>query len=193
MPATLEHSAIAPGAAEAAKADPPKLIDVITPTKEQKQRLLALGLDMTEHGGEESLGVVLHGAEDEAELRKAGLRWRVKVSDLVAQDAADRAASSAIAARAAGARASALPSGRTTYRTLADYNAELKDLAAKNPNLVKLFTMPEKTYGGKDVLGHRDHRERQPQRRQAGLLQHGRPPRPRVAGRASSRWSGRSS
>ena len=50
-------------------------------------------------------------------------------------------------------RASALPSGRTNYRTLADYNAELKDLAAKNPNLVKLFTMPEKTYGGKDVLG----------------------------------------
>jgi hypothetical protein len=64
VPATLEHSAIAPGAAAAAKADPPKLIDVITPTKEQKQRLLALDLDMTEHGGEESLGVVLHGAED---------------------------------------------------------------------------------------------------------------------------------
>ena len=39
VPATLEHSAIAPGAAEAAKADPPKLVDVITPTSEQKQRL----------------------------------------------------------------------------------------------------------------------------------------------------------
>ena len=153
VPATLEHSAIAPGAAEAAKADPPKLIDVITPTKEQKQRLLALDLDMTEHGGEESLGVVLHGADDEAKLRKAGLRWRVKVADLVAQDAADRSREQRLAARSAGARASAIPSGRTTYRTLADYNAELKDLAAKNPNLVKLFTMPEKTYGGKDVLG----------------------------------------
>ena len=153
VPATLEHSAIAPGAAEAAKADAPQLVDVITPTREQKQRLLDLGLDMTEHGGEESLGVVLHGADDEAALRKAGLRWRVKVADLVAQDAAARASEQRVAARTAGARASALPSGRETYRTLADYNAELKDLAAKNPNLVKLFTMPEKTYGGKDVLG----------------------------------------
>ena len=163
VPATLEHSAIAPGATEAAKAAKPKLIDVITPTKEQKQRLLALGLDMTEHGGEESLGVVLHGPDDEAALRKAGLRWTVEVGDLVARDAADRAAerraARAVASRGGGtangvrAQAAAIPSGRTSYRTLADYNAELKDLAAKNPNLVKLFTMPEKTYGGKDVLG----------------------------------------
>jgi hypothetical protein len=153
VPATLEHSAIAPGAAEAAKADRPQLADVITPTREQRQRLLDLGLDMTEHGGEESLGVVLHGADDEGALRKAGLRWTVKVDDLVAEDAAARLSERRVAARTAGARASALPSGRETYRTLADYNAELKDLAAKNPNLVKLFTMPEKTYGGKDVLG----------------------------------------
>jgi hypothetical protein len=153
VPATLGHSAIAPGAAEAAKAAPPQLVDVITPTREQKQRLADLGLDMTEHGGEESLGVVLHGAEDEAALRKAGLRWRVKVADLVAQDAAARASERRFAARTAGARASSLPSGRERYRTLADYNAELKDLAAKNPGLVKLFTLPEKTYGGKDVLG----------------------------------------
>ena len=146
VPATLEHSPIAPGAADAAKAAKPKLIDVITPTVEQKQRLLALGLDMTEHGGDESLGVVLHGPDDEAALRKAGLRWTVEVADLVAQDAAARAAEPRV-------KASAIPSGRTTYRTLADYNAELKDLAAKNPGLVKLFTMPEKTYGGKDVLG----------------------------------------
>ena len=161
VPATLQHSAIAPGAAEAAKADPPQLVDVITPTRAQRQQLIELGLDMTEHGGEESLGVVLHGADDEAALRKAGLRWTVKVDDLVAQDRAARlserraATASRGTATASGvrARATALPTGRTTYRLLADYNAELKDLAAKNPNLVKLFTMPNKTYGGKDVLG----------------------------------------
>ncbi len=153
VPATLEHSAIAPGAAEAAKQSRPQLADVITPTAEQKQRLADLGLDMTEHGGEESLGVVLHGPEDEAALRKAGLRWTVEVEDLVAQDRAARTSERGAAAATPGARASALPSGRERYRTLADYNAELKDLAAKNPNLVKLFTMPEKTYGGKDVLG----------------------------------------
>src|SRR5690349_1443119 len=117
VPATLEHSAIAPGAAAAAKAARPQLADVITPTKEQKQRLLALGLDMTEHGGDESLGVVLHGADDRAALHKAGLRWTVEVDDLVAQDAAARTAERRATASGARATASAIPSGRTTYRT----------------------------------------------------------------------------
>ena len=108
---------------------------------------------MTEHGGEESLGVVLHGADDEAALRKAGLRWRVKVTDLVAQDAAARAQRAPLRRPHRRRARLGAPERPRHYRTLADYNAELKDLAAKNPNLVKLFTMPEKTYGGKDVLG----------------------------------------
>ena len=45
------------------------------------------------------------------------------------------------------------PSGRDTYRTLADYNAELKALADDNPGLVRLITLPNKTWLGKDVLG----------------------------------------
>lgn len=42
-----------------------------------KDRLVALGLDMTEHGGKAALGVVLHGARDEQALRAAGFTWRV--------------------------------------------------------------------------------------------------------------------
>ena len=150
VPASLQFAAVSPAAIEKAKANPPRLVSVITPTRARKQELMKLGLDMTEHGGTETLGVVLHGADDEQALRKAGFRWRVLVSDLYAQGKADRAADRRYAAKATR---SAFPSGRDTYRTLADYNAELKQLAAQNPNLVRLITLPNKTWLGKDVLG----------------------------------------
>jgi hypothetical protein len=149
VPVTLQHAALHDGALKLAKRNAPKLVSVLTPTPAQKDQLLALGLDMTEHGGAESLGVVLHGPDDEAALLKAGLRWRVLVEDLVAQSYRQRIAESRVAAAAA----SDLPSGRTTYRTLADYNTELKDLADANPGLVRLFTLPNKTWLGKDVMG----------------------------------------
>ena len=148
VPATLEHAALRDGALELAKRNAPKLVSVLTPTPAHKDQLLALGLDMTEHGGSESLGVVLHGPDDEAALIKAGLRWRVLVDDLVAQSHRQRMAESRAAQAASG-----LPSGRTTYRTLADYNTELKELADANPGLVRLFTLPNKTWMGKDVMG----------------------------------------
>ena len=150
VPASLEFAATRAGALEEAKANPPRLVSVITPTKAQKDQLLALGLDMTEHGGKGSLGVVLHGKEDEEALRKAGLRWRLLVNNVVEQSRAQRAADGRFAARTAR---SDFPSGRDTYRTLADYNAELKALAEQNPNLVRLITLPNKTWMGKDVLG----------------------------------------
>ncbi len=143
IPARVSLAPLNPKALRGAKASAPKLVSVLTPSRKAKAKLLGLDLDMTEHGGRKSLGVVLHGAQDATKLRLAGLRWRTLSDDLVAESARELAP----------ARASALPGGRTTYRTLADYNAELKKLAADNPNLVKLITLPEKTYGGKDVLG----------------------------------------
>ena len=128
----------------AAKADAPELVSVNTPTRAQKDTLIALGLDMTEHGGRDALGVVLHGAADRAALAKAGLTYRVLVKDLVAKDAREASAA---------AEATTLPSGRTSYRTLADYESELKTLAAANPTLVRLITLPNKTFKGHDVLG----------------------------------------
>ena len=59
----------------------------------------------------------------------------------------------------------------------------MKQLAADNPGLVRTIVLPNKTWLRQGRHGHRDHQGRQRQRRQAGLLQHGRPPRARVAGR----------
>jgi hypothetical protein len=46
-----------------------------------------------------------------------------------------------------------IPSGRTTYRVLADYESEMKALAAANPDLVQLFELPNPTAEGRKTYG----------------------------------------
>ncbi|MDX6650319.1 MAG: hypothetical protein QOJ97_2270 [Solirubrobacteraceae bacterium] len=123
---------------------------VITPDRAAKQRLSALNLDVTEHGGRGFVGVLLHGAADATKLRRAGFSYIVDVPDLQAQAAADRQAD-AIFARSV--HASALPSGRTSYRTLADYERDLKALAEANPDIVKPLVLPHQTGEGRSVNG----------------------------------------
>src|SRR6185369_11946278 len=57
------------------------------------------------------------------------------------------------AAYAARTARSDLPSGRTSYRRLADYDFEMKDLARRHPDLVKTFILPHRTIEGRDVGG----------------------------------------
>jgi hypothetical protein len=54
---------------------------------------------------------------------------------------------------ATAADGSPLPSGRTAYRTIDDFNGEMAALAAGHPDLVKSITLPYKTNGGRDVNG----------------------------------------
>ncbi|MFE7215551.1 M14 family zinc carboxypeptidase [Streptomyces sp. NPDC057611] len=63
------------------------------------------------------------------------------------------AQASSVHTAVAAADTSTMPSGRTTFRTINDYNAEMVDLAAANPNLVKHITLPHKTRMGKSVFG----------------------------------------
>ena len=139
-----------PAGAVSAKADPPQLVNVVTATSAERNRVSNMGLDLTETAGRDTVGVVIHSAADRTKLRRAGLQWRVLVPDLVASDTAARAADRRFTL---ATPRSGLPSGRTTYRTLADYESELKALAAANPGLVKLITLPQKTLGGREVLG----------------------------------------
>ena len=50
-------------------------------------------------------------------------------------------------------RAAGLPSGRTTYRTITDYNDEMLALSRQHPDLVKHITLPHKTRQGREVYG----------------------------------------
>ena len=128
----------------------PKMVLVDTPTAAAKQRLNRVGIDLTEHAGHDYVEAVLHTAADEALLKDAGFSWTVNIPDLLIRQGEINAADEAYAARVA---VSPLPSGRTSYRKLADYNAELTELAAKNPKIVKAFNLPRPTLDGRIVQG----------------------------------------
>lgn len=83
---------------------------------------------------------------DLAELDSLGLDYEVVVEDLVARDRALEAASDAVAVPMPGP-------DRTEYRHLADYNAEMADLAEKNKSLVELFEMPRPSLEGRTIYG----------------------------------------
>jgi len=128
-----------------------QIVSVSTPTRADKRRLQTLGLDLTESGDADSIEVVLYGEQDAQKLQKAKFRYTVRVADLAKRVQAQRRADRRYAAAQAGG--SALPSGRTTYRHLADYELELKLLAGKYPKLVRPITLNHKTHEGRDVVG----------------------------------------
>lgn len=128
----------------------PQLVTVDTPTRADKERLQTLGLDLTEHAGHDYIEVVLHSAADLAALTAAGFTHDVRIPDLLRREGEINRLDDLFAATTLR---TALPSGRDAYRSLADYNAEMKAMAEANPGLVTLLTLPEKTLDGRTVHG----------------------------------------
>jgi hypothetical protein len=126
------------------------LVEVATPDRKAKERLQGLGLDLTEHGTETSVEAVLHGKADESKLHDAGFTFTTEIGDLAERSKRNRTADAEYAAETPR---SALPSGRTEYRRLGDYETEMKALAALYPDLVKPLTLPHKTVEGRSVHG----------------------------------------
>jgi hypothetical protein len=127
-----------------------ELVKVATGDNQGKRKLLGLGLDVTEKADAAGVEVVLAGEADRKVLRDSGFEFQVLNSDLSATSRANAAADVDFAKKTPS---TALPSGRTSYRHLWDYNYELKELARRNPRLVKLFTLPHPTVEGIDVSG----------------------------------------
>ena len=127
-----------------------QVVDVATPTRASKERLQALGLDLTEHGGAKSLEVLLHGRADARTLRRAGFGYTVRIADLAARTHRNRQRD---ARHARATAVSGLPSGRDNYRRLPDYDFEMKRLAELHPALVKPITLKNKSLLGRDVNG----------------------------------------
>ena len=126
------------------------IVRVQTPTRAHKDRLLALDLDVTEKADATGVEVVIATDEDRATLAASGLASTVVQSDISGQSIANARADRRYAE---GTERSPLPSGRTAYRHLYDYEYEMKDLARRNPGLVRAFTLPEQTWEGRDVVG----------------------------------------
>ncbi|MBC9727582.1 carboxypeptidase [Streptomyces sp. TRM68367] len=136
--------------ADAADDFRPQLVTVDTPTRAAKDKLAALGLDLTEHAGHDFTEVVLHRPADALALQVADLSWTVRIPDLVQRESEVNAANRAYAAATA---TSPLPSGRDSYRRLADYNDDINRLASLRPGLVKKFALNHKSLEGKAVYG----------------------------------------
>ena len=153
------------------------LVSVSTPTRAAKNRLLSLGLDVTEHGDQGHLDVVLHSAADAAKLRGAGFTYRTEIADLALQSFRNRQANMRYRAKV---KKSALPSGRDEYRRLADFEADMKALVRARPDLAKPIVLPNRSLEGRLIHGV-EITQNERARRQAGLLPDGRAPRPRVA------------
>ncbi|MDQ3953169.1 MAG: M14 family metallopeptidase [Actinomycetota bacterium] len=83
---------------------------------------------------------------DLAELDSLGLDYEVVVEDVVARDRALEAASDDVRVEQPGP-------DRTDYRHLADYNAEMQELADKNKSFVKLLEMKRPSLEGRTVYG----------------------------------------
>lgn len=147
----------APGSATAATpaASPlddfrPQLVTVDTPSRWHKEQLQTLGLDLTEHAGHDYVEVILHHAGDRAALRGAGFDYDVRIPDLVARGVEIERINRAYAASTAR---SPLPSGRTGYRTLEDYDADMAALAKARPRIAKRITLSHRTVEGRPIRG----------------------------------------
>lgn len=127
-----------------------QIVDVKTRTRGAKAELLALGLDVSEHADGDSVEVLAHGESDRRVLRGAGLAYTVLIDDLEQRSQQNSSKDSTYAASNAKTQ---LPSGANAYRRLPDYEYELKQLAARNPGLVKLITLNHPTIEGRDVVG----------------------------------------
>ena len=136
--------------ARTADSDATQIVMVQAPTVADRNEVIALGLDVTEHANQRGIEVVLHDAQDARTLRDAGFTWRVTVKDLEALTKKNRKADKVYAASVA---ASGLPSGRTSYRTYADYLSDLDQLARDYPSLTRPLTLPNKTVLGEDIRG----------------------------------------
>ncbi|WP_229925561.1 M14 family zinc carboxypeptidase [Streptomyces longispororuber] len=139
----------APGPAGPRASTPPQLVRVHAPGRADRDRLARLGFDVTGGGDARGLDVVLSGAAERTALARAGFTWRVVEPDLARRALRDARADRAYAARTA---TSPLPSGRTAYRHLYDYEYEMKELARRHPRLARAFTLPEPTREGRDVV-----------------------------------------
>ncbi|GIJ46259.1 peptidase M14 [Virgisporangium aliadipatigenens] len=139
-----------PVSTEDGREEPSQLVAVDTPDRAAKGRLGALDLDLTEAATGSTVDVVLHGKADAERLKAAGFTHTVKIPDVGARVREVRAAD---ARYAADNPRSDLPSGRTSYRRLADYDYELKELARRYPTLARTFTLSRRSVEGRDIGG----------------------------------------
>ena len=134
-------AAFVPGA----QTETPKLAIVrVHVTAEEDIRYLMTAFDETHNHSEGEIELLLWPG-DRLRLDALGYEYEVVTEDVVARDAALNDGPHPL---------QVLPGpDYSDYRRLADYNAEMTELAKKNPDMVKLFEMKRPSLEGRTVLG----------------------------------------
>ena len=124
--------------------EPLRLARVWAPTRAQQKKLV--GFDDTHNVFDDGSIEYLLWPGDLARLQATGLRYAITVPDLIAQQRTVKA----------GLRTAAPQPGETKtgdYRTLADYEADMRALAKRFPKKAKLIELPHRTLEGRTVYG----------------------------------------
>src|SRR5699024_11086710 len=143
----------AQGPEDSSAADELSLAEVTVSSDAERQALMDSGLDVIGGSGSRAEGL-LHGERDK-ERRAAGGRpatvsgVEAELAELDAAREAERELAEQVAANAAPA--SDLPTGRVSYRTLDEAEAEMRELAELYPDKVELFELPEPSLLGRPV------------------------------------------
>lgn len=123
--------------------------------RQEAAELLESDLDVLELSGDKA-EVLIYGPEERAQLIAQGHRvsFRDAAPEFAKLDRARAAeAELAVAAAVDASLASDLPTGRVSYRTVAEVQAEIQQIARDNPGRVKLFRMPEASLLGRPIYG----------------------------------------
>ncbi len=123
-----------------------QLVRVALPTPASRDALESTGLDLTEHATPTAQDVMIYSAAELLKLTRAGLGYTVITPDVVA---ADRAALTT----ATPSDVKPMPSGRTSYRHLDEFQSDMKALVEQNPTLVKPLTLNHPSLEGRPVEG----------------------------------------
>ncbi len=128
----------------------PQLVTVNTATLADRNRVVALGLDVTEHAGHDYVEVVLTSADQAQLLLDNGFTWDVRIEDMIARQS-ERIQLDALYAEAVDG-VSPLPSGRTGYRALSDFGTEIDDLVSRESAHATRLSIG-RSVEGRDLVG----------------------------------------
>jgi Zinc carboxypeptidase len=122
----------------------------ITVKRADLARLEGLGVDVTHSVRVGSVDALVSTTKQLQAVRDAGFKYRVLDSNVLKAEAKQAELSARYSAATA---ASPLPTGRTEYRNLEDYEAELKQIVAKYPGIARPVELPHKSFQGRPLMG----------------------------------------
>jgi hypothetical protein len=131
----------------------PQLVSVAYDDRADLERIADLGVDLTHHVRDGRADVIVANAAERARLIDAGFDVTTKIADLTDFFHRSQAADARYGIRVAKGEAPVPPSGRTTYRVLTDYQADMKSLAERYPAIVKPMKLPGRSYQGRELEG----------------------------------------